>query len=224
MKWNKIFLTLILAVATTFPASAQYSDIINGITNTIAPALSGAGSYKGFVDLEYTQGFGRYRTNFMTVSTSQGYKFTDWFYMGAGVGVDILWSTVNKGWGEDWSAHNPDWYSHEHTSSAVMIPVFSDFRFMLGAPTSTSFFINLRVGAAFLCTDSYIQIRDGYLTDQRYFYMQPSVGLRVPINQTNPKQAIDIGLHYRLMTSDYWANWQYNATINGLGVNVAYEW
>lgn len=224
MKWNKILLTIALAGASVAPAAAQYSDIVNGITNTIMPAISGSGSYKGFVDAEYTQGFGTYRTNFMTLSTSQGYKFTNWFYMGAGIGVDILWSTVNDGWGEDWADSHPDWYNHEHTSTAVMIPVFSDFRFMFGTPTSVGFFINLRVGAAFLCSDSYIQIRDGYLTSQRYFYLQPSVGLRVPVSQTNPKQAIDIGLHYRLMTSDYWSNWQYNATINGLGVNVGFEW
>lgn len=224
MKRKNLLLSLALAGAFAAPVSAQYSDIVNGITNAIRPALSGAASYKGYVEADYTQGFGNYRTNFLSLSTSQGYKFTEWFYLGAGIGVDLLWSTVNSGWGNDWGASHPDWYSHQHTSSAVMIPVFTDFRFILGSQTDTSFFVNLRLGASFLCTDSYIQIRDGYLTNQSYFYFQPAVGVRIPVSETHPRQAVDVGLHYRLMTSDYWSYWQYNAAINGVGLNISYEW
>lgn len=213
-----------LAAAVSLPAAAQYSDIVNGISNVIRPALVGGSSYKGYVEADYTQGFGKYRTNFLTVATSQGYKFTDWFYWGAGIGVDVLWSTVNTGWGDDWAASNHDWYAHEKTSSAVMIPVFTDFRFIIGSQYSTSFFVNLRVGASFLCSDSYVQIRNGYLTNKNYFYLQPAIGMRIPVNNENPRQAIDVGLHYRLLTSDYWSQWQYNAAINGFGVNIAFEW
>lgn len=213
-----------LAAAAIFPAQAQIGEIVNGLTNVALPAIRQGAGYKGYLEADFTAGVGNYRSNFVTVATSQGYQMNNWFYMGAGIGVDMLWSTVNTGWGENWAASNPEWFAHEHTSSAVMIPVFTDFRFILGEQTSTSFFINLRVGAAFLCSDSYIKIRNGYLTNQNYFYFQPAVGVRVPINSTNPRQALDIGLHYRLMTSNYWSNWQYNATINGLGVNISYEW
>ncbi len=105
-----------------------------------------------------------------------------------------------------------------------MIPIFTDFRFIMGSQTSASLFVNLRLGASFLCSDTYIQIRDGYLTSKEYFYFQPTFGVRFPINITNPKQAINVGVHYRLMTSNYWSSWQYNAAINGLGLNLSFEW
>lgn len=206
------------------PARAQIGEIVNGLSNVALPAIQQGAGYKGYVEADFTAGFGNFRTNFATVATSQGYQLNDWFYMGAGIGVDLLWSTVNKGWGDDWSASNPDWYAHEHTTSAVMIPVFTDFRFILGQPNPISFFINLRTGAAFLCSNNYIQINDGYLTNQQYFYFQPAVGVRIPVSTTHPRQAFDIGIHYRLMTSNYWSNWQYDATINGFGLNLSYEW
>ena len=224
MKWGKLLTCILFAVGSALPASAQWGEIVNGMTNVALPTIRQGARYKGYLEADFTMGVGNYRSNFVTVGTSQGYMFNDWFYLGAGIGVDLLWSTVTKGWGDDWAADNPDWYAHEHTSSAVMIPVFTDFRFILGDTSKTAFFVNMRVGAAFLCSDSYIRIRDGYLTNQSYFYFQPAVGVRIPVNRTKPRQAIDIGLHYRLMTSDYWSNWQHDATINGLGVNISYEW
>lgn len=224
MKWIKFPVIAALTLAGMIPARAQIGDIVNGLTNVALPAIQQGPGYKGYVESDFTLGVGNYRSNFLTLATSQGYKFNDWFYMGAGIGVDFLWSTVNSGWGDGWADQNPDWYAHEHTKTAVMIPVFSDFRFILGAQTDVGFFINLRLGAAFLCSDSYVQIRDGYLTNRNYFYFQPAFGLRIPVNSTNPRQAIDIGIHYRLMTSDYWSTWQHDATINGLGLNITYEW
>lgn len=224
MKRKNLLISLLAGLGCVLPVSAQYGEIVNGLTNVAMPIIRQGNGYKGYVEADYTQGFGNYRSNFLTFATSQGYQFTDWFYMGAGIGVDFLWSTVNNGWGNDWAASNPDWYAHEHTISAVMIPVFSDFRFILGDQSQTAFFINLRVGAAFLCSDSYIKIRDGYLTNQNYFYLQPALGVRIPVNRTKPRQAVDVGIHYRLMTSNYWSNWQYNATINGIGLNISYEW
>lgn len=224
MKWEKLLICMMVAVGSSVPAAAQIGDIVNGLSNVALPMIQRGAGYKGYLEADFTMGVGNYRSNFVTLATSQGYKFSDWFYMGAGIGVDLLWSTVNSGWGDSWADSNPDWYAHEHTNSAVMIPVFTDFRFILGEQTFTAFFINLRLGAAFLCSDNYIQIRDGYLTNREYFYFQPALGVRIPVSKTMPRQAIDIGIHYRLMTSDYWSNWQYNATINGLGINVSYEW
>lgn len=224
MKRKKLLIGLLLACMGSLGASAQYGEIVNGLTNVALPAIRGGAGYKGFLEGDYTQGVGAYRTNFVTVATSQGYMLTNWCYIGAGIGVDLLWSTVEDGWSDDWAYQNPEWRDHKHTSTAVMIPVFTDFRFIMGDQSNTAFFMNLRFGAAFLCSDSYVQIRDGYLTNRNYFYLQPAIGMRVPVNKTKPRQAIDIGLHYRLMTSNYWSGWQHNASINGLGVNVSYEW
>lgn len=224
MKPYQLLLSTVVLAGSILPADAQIGEIVNGLTNVALPAITQYSGYKGYVEADFTGGVGNYRTNFVTLATSQGYKLNDWFYMGAGIGVDFLWSTVNKGWGDHMENFNPAWDTHEYTSSAVMIPVFTDFRFTIGQQTSTSFFINCRVGAAFLCSDSYVKVRDGYLTDRQYFYFQPAVGVRIPVNTSKPRQAIDVGVHYRLMTSNYWDNWQYNATINGLGVNISYEW
>lgn len=224
MKRKKLLIGLLAGLADILPVSAQYGEIVNGLTNVALPLIRQGAGYKGYVEADYTQGFGNYRSNFLTLATSQGYKFSDWFYMGAGIGVDFLWSQINGGWGEGWIDSGNGWNTHQLTSSAVMIPVFTDFRFILGDQTQTSFFINLRVGAAFLCSDDYVKIRDGYLSDRNYFYLQPAVGVRIPVSRTHPRQALDVGLHYRLMTSDYWSNWQYNAAINGIGLNISYEW
>ena len=224
MKTKCLFLGMAVAAAIAAPAEAQVSRVAEGIRNVLTPALSGANTYKGYVTADYTQGFGTYRTNFASLTTSQGYKFTNWFYMGAGLGIDLLWSTADDTWGNDWQGSLPGWEKNNYTTAAVMIPVFSDFRFITGTQTSPSFFFKVRVGASFLCSDSYVKIHDGYLTQREYFFLQPSVGVRIPINTTNPRQAIDIGMHYRLMTSEYWSTWQYTAAINGLGLNVSFEW
>ncbi|MDE6007275.1 MAG: hypothetical protein K2G67_06960 [Muribaculaceae bacterium] len=224
MRTHKLFLAATFCLSTILPAKAQIGEIVNGLTNVALPAITQGAGYKGYVEADYTAGVGNYRTNFATVATSQGYQLNNWFYMGAGIGVDLLWSTVNKGWGNGFNEMDSSWADHQYTSSAVMIPVFTDFRFILGQQASTSFFINFRLGAAFLCSDSYVKIKDGYLTNREYFYFQPSVGLRIPVSSTKPRQALDVGVHYRLMTSNYWSNWQYNATINGLGLNIGFEW
>lgn len=224
MKLYKSLLTALLALGSILPGRAQIGEIVNGLTNVALPAITQGAGYKGYLEADFTAGVGNYRTNFVTVATSQGYQLNNWFYMGAGIGVDMLWSTVNKGWANGFIGQDPSWNDHQYTSSAVMIPVFTDFRFILGDQRSTSFFVNFRLGAAFLCSDSYIKIRDGYLSNREYFYFQPAIGVRVPVSSTKPRQALDIGIHYRLMTSNYWNNWQYNATINGLGVNIGFEW
>ena len=222
---KKIRLTAaLLALLAWLPASAQYSDIANGITNVLMPALSGSSSYKGFVEGDFTQGFGKYRTSFATISTSQGYQFSNVFYMGAGLGVDLLWSNPDSGWGTGWQPSYPDYARHSSTTTSVMIPVFTDFRLTFGDKSQVGFFIDAKVGAAFLCTNKYVRIRNGYLTNTSYFYLQPSLGVRIPTNPQNPKQAFNIGVHYRLVTSDYWSGYQSNIVLNGVGVNVSYEW
>ena len=45
---RSILLGIMLSAAVA--AGAQYSNIANGLTNVLMPALSGSNSYKGFVD------------------------------------------------------------------------------------------------------------------------------------------------------------------------------
>lgn len=224
MKCKKLIIWILAMLGVFVPAKAQIGDVVNGLTSVMLPAIQRGAGYKGYVEADYTMGVGNYRCNFVTLSTSQGYQLTNWFYMGAGIGVDLLWSEINSGWGDKWANNNPNRYKHEKTNFAFMIPVFTDFRFILGNQTDIGFYIDLKVGAEFLCSNSYIKIRDGYLTNQTYFYFQPAIGFRIPTCKTRPRQALDVGVHYRLMTSDYWCNWQRNASINGFGLNISYEW
>ena len=57
-----------------------------------------------------------------------------------------------------------------------------------------------------------------------YFYLKPSMGLRVPVSSKNTSQALNFGVTYQLLTSNYWYNSRNNVTLNALGVNVSYEW
>ena len=135
-----------------------------------------------------------------------------------------MWSYVNDDWGNGWSQSNMDRYDDTYVSKAVMIPIFTDFRFNIGPRNAASFFIDLKIGASFLANSSSVKIRNGYLTNTSYFYFQPAIGVRIPVNSQNSKQAFNIGVHYRLLTSDYWSGYQSSIVQNGLGAHVGFEW
>lgn len=214
-----------LAISSLFApsASAQLYEIANRIPSLISPALSGSFNYKGFVEAGYSKTLGHYDSDFLEISTSQGFKYSNWFYMGVGIGADVLFSHKNDNWG-DWNGEPGFDTRHSSTTTAVMLPLFTDFRFNIGGETGASFFIDVKVGCSFLLSDKYISIGNGYLTNQEYFYLRPTIGIRIPTNSQNPKQAVDIGLNYKLLTSNYWNSWSRNITLNGLGVSLAYEW
>lgn len=217
------FIAIILSMLSSLSASAQYYEIANRIPSLIQPALSGSGQYKGFIEAGYSKTLGNYDADFLELSTSQGFQYNSWFYMGVGLGVDVLFSHKNDDWGSDWE--NPSYGSDRgSTTTAAMIPLFTDFRFNIGGNSGASFFIDMKVGCSFLLGNKYISIGDGYLTNQEYFYLRPSIGMRIPTNSRNPKQAVDIGINYRLLTSNYWNSWSRNITLNSIGVSLAFEW
>lgn len=212
---------IMLFAATTL--SAQYYEIANQIPQLLRPALSGAAGYKGFVEAGYSKTMGKYNGDFLEINTSQGFNYKSWFYMGVGLGVDVLFAHKNNGWGDNWSGSS-DFDKHSSTSTAAMMPLFTDFRFNLGTSQTTSFFIDLKIGCSFLLTRNYVEIGDGYLTNQQYFYLRPSLGVRIPVSSQNKKQAVNIGVNYKLLTSNYWNNWSRSVTLNGLGASLAFEW
>ncbi|MDE6144454.1 MAG: hypothetical protein K2F94_10330 [Muribaculaceae bacterium] len=216
----------LLALMTSLPltqANAQYYEIANRLPSLISPALSGSMKYKGFVEAGYNKTVGTYNSDFFEISTSQGFQYSNWFFMGVGLGVDVLFAHHNDNWG-NWQRTSGFDFNHSSTTTAAMMPLFTDFRFTLGNTSSASFFIDLKVGCSFLLSNKYIEIGNGYLTNQQYFYLHPSIGIRIPTNSKNPKQAVDIGLNYKLLTSNYWNSWDRNITLNGFGASVAYEW
>lgn len=212
------------ATAVSVPVSAQYYELANQLPSLLSPVLSGSGSYKGSIDAGWSKTLGDKDADFLEFSTSQGYQYNSWFYMGVGLGVDVLFAHQNEGWGSNWNPGMDFDYNHSSTKTAAMLPIFTDFRVNLGSREKISFFIDLKLGCSFLMGKDYIEIGDGYLTNEEYFYLRPSLGLRIPTNSKNPKQAFNLGVTYKLLTSNYWSSWSRSITLNSLGVAIGYEW
>lgn len=218
---TRIALAGALAIGAATAADAQYYSMANQLMQTIQPALSGSTNYKGFIDATYVKALGSLDADVVGLSTSQGFAYSNWFYMGVGLGVDLFMSHTNDNWGSSWGPEN----LHKSTTTGVMIPLYSDFRFTVGNQSVAGFFVDLKLGCSFLVGSDYIKISEGYLTNQQYFYLKPTVGVRVPIDPKKPgKQAFDIGVTYQLLTANYWNSYGGNRAINMLGVNAAFEW
>ena len=221
--FTRILVGATLLIAAAIPARAQYFQIASQVRDLISPALTGGSAYKGFVEASVLPGIGTNRATFYGVSTSQGFQYRPWFFMGAGIGVDVataVWPTGITG-----DVIPPSYFSRETASTKAMIPVFSDFRFNIGKPAGTSVYIDLKLGATWLIGSSYLELADKYLSTSAQFYMKPSVGVRIPVSVTSSKRAIDIGLTYQLITSNSnYAPRSTTVSLNNIGVTLAYEW
>ena len=221
-KYLKIACLSLTLLTIGFPMKAQFYSIANQLPNMITPALSGAFNYKGYVEASYLTGLGNKKIDIVDISTSQGFKYSNWLYMGVGLGVDIAMGRTE---GKLENDYNQSPYYQNLTKTGVMVPVFTDFRFNLGNESKASFFADVKLGASFLMGNNYLEAGDGYLTSRQYFYLKPSLGVRIPTNSKNPKQAFNVGVTYQLLTSNYWYYYgNGSATINALGVVAAYEW
>lgn len=221
---KKTFVSILAVLAAMFStADAQIYEAINTLQSVLSPALSGSGRYKGSVEAGYAHTIGsKYNADFVSVSTSQGYQYNNWFYMGAGLGVDLLMSHKGSQWNEGLITPPP--YNRGYATTAAMLPLFADFRFLIGDTSNIAFNLDLKVGCSFLMSNKMIAIGNGYLTNREYFFLEPAIGVRVPCNKKNPKQAFNVGVKYKLLTSNYWYNYNNNITLQGLGAFVAYEW
>lgn len=218
------------ALAYAIPAHAQFYEIATQLPNLISPALSGGVNYKGFVELTGTAGVGENRANFIGLSTSQGFKYSSWFYMGAGVGIDaVMAQNTDVGYIEPRSPYYNSYYQsdayYNTSTTRVMVPVFTDFRFDLGNQSTISAFIDLKVGAAWIMGSKSLRLRDGYVSNGTQFYLRPTIGIRIPVSERTTRNAFSIGLSYQLLTSDnnyYWNSG--SASLNNIGVTLSYEW
>lgn len=221
-KYLKHFLLIAFLFCGYSISNAQFYQIANQLPGLIRPALAGGLNYKGYLDVSYLKGLGSRQVDFVNISTSQGFKYRDWFYMGVGIGVDIAMSHTNDNFGSGPSYPGSNW-AKGYRTTGVMIPIFTDFRFNIGNQQKASFYIDARLGASFLMGDKFLAVADGYITNREYFYLKPSVGASIPL-KAGSKQAIDVGVTYQLLTSNYWYNYGGNTTLNALGATVAFEW
>lgn len=209
-----------LALASVFgcqTVSAQYWEAANQLTSLLSPALSGSGAYRGSVEVMGVAGIGENKLNQVEIATSQGYQYNSWFYMGAGLGVSV----AHTG-GDQAELFNP--YLSKKTG--VMIPVFSDFRFNipLGGNGGSSMFIDLRLGASWLCGNKPIVLNNDVMNNSTNFYFRPAIGARFPVGSSS-KQAVNIGLAYLLLTANngYWQSYD-TPTLSAFGATVSFEW
>lgn len=102
----KRFYLLVIALAFLLPlhVSAQYYQIANQLPQLISPALSGSLNYKGFVEVSGLAGVGHNRANVIDFSTTQGFQYSSWFFMGVGAGVDVVMAQQPQDW-----RPNPDY-------------------------------------------------------------------------------------------------------------------
>lgn len=223
----KKIIVLALAALTALgilPARAQYYEIANQLPGLISPALSGSLQYRGFVEASGLAGMGRNRANTLGVSTTQGFQYASWFFMGVGAGVDVVMAQRDD---SRFGSMAPDgWAPRGTAKTKAMIPIFSDFRFRIGSDTDVSAFLDLKVGAAWLIGSDYLYMNTAYMTNQTQFYFRPSLGIRVPVSKNDPRQAFNIAVTYQLLTSNnnytYWND--RSVTLNNLGLTVGYEW
>ena len=221
----KVSAILLIFCASSFISKAQYYQIANQLTGLISPALSGSLNYKGYAEVSYLKGLGNRQVDFVSVSTSQGFKYKSWFFMGVGIGLDVAMSHTNEDFGIGTYPGSNNYWDHRYKTTGIMVPVFTDFRFNLGNLSKTAFYIDAKIGASFLMGDNYLAVADGFITSREYFYLRPSAGVRIPLKK-NGKSAVDLGITYQLLTSNYWYNSpsSYNVTLSSLGATVGFEW
>lgn len=209
---KQLLIVAILSVPAT--AGAQFYQIANQIPNMLSPALSGSLNYKGYVEASYLAGLGSDKVSFAGLSTSQGFKYRNWFFMGVGLGVDVAMGNAGE------TYYYPPNSGYEKTG--VMVPVFTDFRFNIGNQAKSSFYADVKLGASFLMGNNYLLVGDSYLTNREYFYLRPSVGVRIPLKSNSGKMAVNVGVTYQLLTANYYSRG--SSTVNALGGTIGLEW
>lgn len=213
----------VMAVGMAVPARAQYYEIANQLPSLISPALSGSMQYRGFVEASGLAGMGKNRANFLGISTSQGFQYASWFFMGVGMGVDVAMAQQD----DRYEAGDPDDWEYGGTAKTkCMIPVFTDFRFRIGNDNSVAAVIGLKLGAAWLLGDDDLMMKTAYMSNETQFYFRPSLGVRIPVSSQNPKQAVNVAVTYQLLTSNNnYTYWHDNSvTLHNLGLTVGFEW
>lgn len=213
----------VMAAGMAVPARAQYYEIANQLPSLISPALSGSMQYRGFVEASGLAGMGKNRANFLGISTSQGFQYASWFFMGVGMGVDVAMAQQDDRYG----AWDPDDWEYGGTAKTkCMIPVFTDFRFRIGNDNSVAAVIGLNLGAAWLLGDDDLMMKTAYMSNETQFYFRPSLGVRIPVSSQNPKQAVNVAVTYQLLTSNNnYTYWHDNSvTLHNLGLTVGFEW
>lgn len=118
--------------------------------------------YRGFIDLNYTIGVGDFSIDRMGVSTTHGYQFCPYFFLGAGVGVDYF--SKNE-------AFSVPFFADLRTDILNnTITPFIDFKIGYSVGDARSLYMSPSIGCRFGCgKNSAVLISIGYT------YLKPIV-------------------------------------------------
>ncbi len=210
-----ILATLLLSSASG--ANAQYYAIADRLADMITPAIFGGFSYRGLVEVSAIKGIGENNGDFVGISTSQGFKYADWLFIGVGAGVDGLFTHVDNFYAD---------HLESTTKSGLIVPLFTDFRLTFGDPSNVNYYIGTKIGCSFLVSDESIRVNRGYISSDECFYLKPSVGIRIPAGTTD-HNAVTFAVSYQLITPGY-ERYEYHdsqsISLNGFGISIGYEW
>ena len=150
---KKIFISVVLLCAAWLDASAQN--------------VSG-NCYRGFVDAGYDVGIGYFEMSHFSITTSHGYQFNPYIFLGAGTAFHFMKGYKTPGMN----------IALDERESKVDIPVFANARVNFMKKKVTPF-IDGKVGT--------------YVTNNGGMYWNLSAGCRIATNQ---KQAVNISVGY----------------------------
>lgn len=149
---------------------------------SVVPAFASAQhlekGYHGFVDIGYSKCISQLDPSAIEITTSHGYQFNPYIYLGGGVGFDF---TGSCSWGE------VDRHAFEKRESKVDIPVFFNFRSNF-TKTKFSPYFDAKVGA--------------YLNNDCYPYATLAFGCRCSIGN-NMGISLSAGYKYRKATVEH---------------------
>ncbi len=133
--------------------------------------------YHGFVDGGYAAYISQIAPSTIEVTTSHGYQFNPYIFLGCGVGVDI---TGDCKWGEVGGM------AYNKRESSVDIPVFFNFRSNF-TKTRVSPFVDAKVGA--------------YVNNDGGIYLNAALGCRCAVSD-NVGISLSVGYEMRKVTVD----------------------
>ena len=192
------------------PVVSTYTNTTSTHTGTLSSNEYDISGYRGFIDLGYTKGTGKYSVlDRVEISTSHGYQFNPYIFLGIGSGIHYYESiyTYNEN-------------GEETSLDALIVPIFADFRCNFTEGHVVPYF-GLKAGYS-------IDVDDKF--NDMGFYANPSFGLKVMVNAS---MAVNFNLGYTVQaTKNYIENYTDNGdftttkestNLGGLNFRVGFE-
>ena len=157
--------------------------------------------YHGFADVGYDYCISDLAPATISVTTSHGYQFSPFVFLGAGIGFDFTGSAEYSGEIKDITG-----YPYEKRDATVDIPLFFNGRFNF-TKTKAVPFIDLRAGA--------------YVNNEGGYYINAMLGCRISLSD-NSGLSFSVGVKGRKITAQS-LNFTSGNKYNGYKTSYYYE-